>query len=163
MINKIKDNVFQLDFRLFGSCVYIIKLKGKIVLVDTGSSANSEELVDYLNELNIKPEGVDVVLLTHRHWDHTGNISLFKNAEVFDSVNVDELNLEDIKVVRTPGHTPDSLCFLYGDVLFSGDTLFHNGGRGRTDLEGGDEHTLLNSVKKLKKIDYKILCPGHVN
>jgi glyoxylase-like metal-dependent hydrolase (beta-lactamase superfamily II) len=163
MINKMKNNVFQLDFRLFGSCVYIIILGENKVMIDTGSASNSEELIDDLNELKIKPEEINIILLTHRHWDHTGNLSLFKNAEVYDSVNIDELTLEEFEVIRTPGHTKDGLCFLYGDVLFSGDTIFHDGGRGRTDLEGGDEEQIQKSIKKLKGIDYNVLCPGHVN
>jgi len=102
MINKIKDKVFQLDFRLFGSCVYLINLNNKKILIDTGSSANSDELIDDLNELNIKPEDINLILLTHRHWDHIGNISLFKNAEVFDSVNIDELTLKEIEQSASP-------------------------------------------------------------
>jgi hypothetical protein len=43
-----------------------------------------------------------------------------------------------LKVLRTPAHTPGSLCFLKGKHLISGDTIFH-GGPGKTkstaDLE----------------------------
>jgi len=57
----------------------------------------------------------------------------------------------DIIVLETPGHTPGSVCF-YGEkegVLFSGDTLFFDG-VGRTDLPGGSEKKLRESI--LKKI-----------
>jgi len=71
--------------------------------------------------------------------------------------------IKEIKIIKTPGHSKDSLCFLYEDILFSGDTIFYNGGRGRTDLPGGSEPAILESIEKLKKIKYKILCPGHIN
>ena len=99
--------------------------------------------------------------MTHSHRDHTGNIPLFKNAKIITSENLSELP-EEIKAIETPGHTKDSVCFLYKDILFSGDTIFHNGGRGRTDLQGCSEEDILESIEKLSKIDYRVLCPGHI-
>jgi len=161
MINKIKNNLFQLHFKKFGSCVYLLLLEFKI-LIDTSSSDNKQELVEDLKELMIKPEDISIVLLTHQHWDHTGNLELFSNADIYDYKNIDEFHVNSIKVIKTPGHTPDGLCFLYEDVLFSGDTIFHQGGRGRTDLPGGNENAIQESIRKLEKVKYKILCPGHL-
>jgi glyoxylase-like metal-dependent hydrolase (beta-lactamase superfamily II) len=160
MINKIKDNVFQLEFNQFGSIVYLLKLENQNILVDTSSNENKEELLDNLKELNIKSEDIDIILLTHDHWDHNGNLDLFSNAKIITNENLNNLPTQ-IKPILTPGHTKDSLCFLYKDILFSGDTIFHDGGRGRTDLEWGSETEIQESIKKLKNIDYKILCPGH--
>ncbi len=162
MINKIKDNVFQLDFSLFGSCIYLLILKNKKILIDTSSSPNQQELIDDLQELNVNPKDIDVILITHQHWDHNQNINIFENAKVYDATNINNLNIKEIEVIKTPGHTTDSLCFLYQDILFSGDTIFHQGGRGRTDLPGGDESEIQESIKILKEVDYKILCPGHL-
>lgn len=102
-----------------------------------------------------------MIILTHTHWDHNGNLDLFENANLIQSDNISELPLY-FKAIKTPGHTKDSICILYKDILFSGDTIFHNNDRGRTDLEGGNEQQILASIEKLKKIDYKILCPGHI-
>ena len=47
------------------------------------------------------------------------------------------------------------------DVLFTGDTLFE-GSMGRTDLPGGDEGQIMQSLKRLVQLegDYRVL-PGH--
>jgi len=55
----------------------------------------------------------------------------------------------DLVVLETPGHTAGSLCF-YSEkegVLFSGDTLFFDG-VGRTDIPGGSEKKLRESIEK---------------
>lgn len=57
-------------------------------------------------------------------------------------VEVGALRLE---VIHTPGHTPGSISLLCGDMLFAGDTLFHRG-IGRTDLLGGDEEAIIESI-----------------
>lgn len=68
----------------------------------------------------------------------------------------------DIQVIHTPGHTPGSVCYLVGRCLFSGDTLFV-GSAGRTDLPGGDLHTLIQSIHERLVVlpDETILYPGH--
>ena len=54
----------------------------------------------------------------------------------------------ELVVLETPGHTPGSVCF-YAEkegILFSGDTLFFDG-VGRTDLPGGSEKKLRESIQ----------------
>lgn len=64
-------------------------------------------------------------------------------------------------VLDTPGHTRGGVCYLCGNLLFSGDTLF-SGDVGRCDLYGGDFTMMQQSLKKLaaQKGDYRVL-PGH--
>ena len=67
-----------------------------------------------------------------------------------------------LKVIHTPGHSPGSIC-LYDEknkTLFSGDTVFADG-YGRTDLPGGDEAALKESIEKLKTLKIDRLLPGH--
>jgi len=159
MITRITPNIFQLSFNHFGSLVYLLKLN-KNILIDTSSKQNQQELLQNLNQLNLKPEDINLILLTHSHYDHDENINLFPNAKIITAKNLNELPSE-IKPIKTPGHTKDSVCFLYKNILFSGDTIFHNKGRGRTDLEGGSETEIQESIRMLGEVDYKILCPGH--
>lgn len=67
----------------------------------------------------------------------------------------------DFTVLSTPGHTLGSVCYLCGEVLFSGDTLFA-GSCGRTDLPGGSWETLRASLSRLRSLpDNLTVCPGH--
>lgn len=64
-------------------------------------------------------------------------------------------------VLHTPGHTVGSCCFLAGDRLFSGDTLFCES-VGRTDFPGGNVHDLRQSLARLLTLDETItVFPGH--
>ena len=69
----------------------------------------------------------------------------------------------NLRVIATPGHTPGGVCYLVGDVIFSGDTLFC-ASIGRTDLPTGSSSQLVRSVKEKIMIlpeDTKIY-PGHM-
>jgi len=71
--------------------------------------------------------------------------------------------LPPFKVLHVPGHTPGSAAFYdeKAGVLFSGDTLFQ-GDRGRTDLPGGNEALIQQSLKRLCSMNERIVvCPGH--
>ena len=63
--------------------------------------------------------------------------------------------------VDTPGHTPGSVCLIFDDVMFSGDTLF-KGSIGRTDFILGSNTQMMQSLRLLKKysLDLKVY-PGH--
>ncbi len=67
-----------------------------------------------------------------------------------------------LRFLHTPGHTPGSQCFLLGNRLVAGDTLFVQG-CGRVDLPGGDPeamyHTLTGKLAKLPPDT--VLYPGH--
>ncbi len=67
-----------------------------------------------------------------------------------------------IRCLHTPGHTPGSQCFLIGDRLVAGDTLFVQG-CGRVDLPGGDPEQMYESLtQKLAKLPSEtVLYPGH--
>ncbi len=66
-----------------------------------------------------------------------------------------------VQVLHTPGHTPGSVCYLIGDSLFTGDTLFDHGW-GRTDFPGGDEHAMFASLRRVMPLAKKYTTyPGH--
>ncbi len=68
-----------------------------------------------------------------------------------------------LTVLHTPGHTEGSVCLWAADdgLLFSGDTLFA-GGWGRTDLPGGSQEQLVDSLARLATFDDPLaVLPGH--
>ncbi|MHC4695009.1 MAG: hydroxyacylglutathione hydrolase [Planctomycetota bacterium] len=110
------------------------------------------------------------VLITHRHFDHTGGVGDLKRktgcnvisgekAEVLLDGNV------NVQVIATPGHTRDSVCYYvqpteeHSGLLFTGDTMFV-GGCGRP-IEC-DARTLWQSLQKLAALPNDTLVfPGH--
>lgn len=76
-----------------------------------------------------------------------------------DIIRVDEL---EFKFYAMPGHTPGSMAIILEDCIFSGDTLLYEG-HGKTSLPGGDEDTLVASIRRMAQEltgDYKVLT-GH--
>lgn len=75
----------------------------------------------------------------------------------------DEISAGDLtfKIIKTPGHTTGGLCFLIGEYLFSGDTLFCRS-IGRTDFPNGNFSQLKASIEKLYTLDDNtIVLSGH--
>jgi len=86
----------------------------------------------------------------------------FNDAKVLKHGDLLKYGKLEIKVIHTPGHSPGGVTFQVEDHLFTGDTLF-KGSIGRTDLEGGSQKQLINSIKEkllLLKNDHKVY-PGH--
>lgn len=77
----------------------------------------------------------------------------FTDAKVLndgDKISLDELVFQ---VVSTPGHTSGSVCYICGDIMFAGDTLFYRS-IGRTDMVDGDYSKMAKSLEKLRNIDF---------
>lgn len=85
----------------------------------------------------------------------------FTADQTFSDGDTLELFGIKIKVIATPGHTDGSVCFMVGNMLFSGDTLFFSS-VGRTDFVSGNRQDMVHSIKKLFALDgdYAVY-PGH--
>ena len=65
------------------------------------------------------------------------------------------------EVIYTPGHTEGSVLYVFEDCIFTGDTLFR-GSIGRTDLKGGNESKLRDSLRVFHNFTKNYLIyPGH--
>jgi glyoxylase-like metal-dependent hydrolase (beta-lactamase superfamily II) len=138
------------------------------VIIDPGGEP--EKIFSAIKENGLKPR---FILLTHEHPDHTGAleaVSEFLNIKLRKAKDGEEIKIGDsnIKIIATPGHSAESVCFIVSDPadggagnIFSGDTLFYRG-IGRTDLEGGDFIQIQKSLKYLMKFpDNFKAWPGH--
>jgi hydroxyacylglutathione hydrolase len=140
------------------------------------SSFNAGEIMNILKAENLT---LKYIISTHGHSDHTaGNVELQSalggqvvvhrlsrvNAQVkVEDNDVLHLGSVEIRVIFTPGHTPDGIClFVNGRKLLTGDTLFV-GECGRTDLPGGNPRQMYESLfHKLAKLSENVeVYPGH--
>ncbi len=91
-----------------------------------------------------------------------GDKRVFKVSS--DNIKHHEDNLKlgefQIEVIKTPGHSADSVCFLIEKCLFCGDLVL-GGSTGRTDLYDSDFGDMWESLEKLKVIDFEVAYPGH--
>lgn len=161
---------------------YLVRQAGQTqcVLIDPGYAADF-----LLDTLNAKELELSAIALTHGHFDHVGavrDLAAETGCRVY--LSGDELSLPpaitagrlyytdlytdrftaagiSFTVLKTPGHTPGSVCLRTGSLLFSGDTLFA-GSCGRTDLPGGNPADMRASLKLLAAIPENLtVYPGH--
>ncbi len=91
---KVTNNVYALDSTK-GNYAYIVIGK-EIVLVDTGRPGQGKGILKELGSLNIKPQDIKHILLTHHDVDHMGNLALLE-AETGAKVWASK---EDIPYIR---------------------------------------------------------------
>ncbi|MES2154990.1 MAG: MBL fold metallo-hydrolase [bacterium] len=74
-----------------------------------------------------------------------------------------QLGAAQFDVLATPGHSPGSACYWHesSGTLFSGDTLFADGGIGRFDFPDGDVATEAQAIMRLSKLQVRMLHCGH--
>ncbi len=95
-------------------------------------------------------------------YDFFGREQTYLPAEedLFDGQRI-PIGGEQIEVIHTPGHSKGSVCFLCGDALLTGDTLFADS-VGRWDLWGGNSAELKSSLNRLRTLeDHFTIYPGH--
>ncbi|KAL6733652.1 hypothetical protein Aduo_004283 [Ancylostoma duodenale] len=121
--------------------VTLVRSRGVNILVDCGDPWNGDEILQRLAEFDIEKEGINIVVVTHGHIDHCGNLGLFKSAKIYMASDIavngeyDSLSEEnpvmltpDVDLHRCPGHTDHDLIVVVrntelGCVVVAGDVF----------------------------------------
>lgn len=69
-----------IPIKLAYSRVYLIKENGRNLIIDTGLPGKSALLIKRLKENGVDPEDIDLVVITHVHYDHVGNLARLKEV-----------------------------------------------------------------------------------
>jgi glyoxylase-like metal-dependent hydrolase (beta-lactamase superfamily II) len=131
--------------------------EGPCTVIDPGPDDDAH--VEAILAAAAERGGIDLVLLTHSHSDHAGAAHRL-GAEVI-LPREDEDPRAGLRVLATPGHSVDHVCFLteHG-VCFSGDLVL---GLGSTIVgpDGGGLAAYMESLRLLRAEPLKLICPGH--
>ena len=140
---------------------YILTKNEKCVVIDPGDEF--EKIDNYI----INPQ---FVLITHNHFDHVSALMDLKekyDIPIYNYYNLEEkkYNISDFEfeVVKTPGHTSDSISFYFEKEqnMFTGDFLF-NESVGRVDMPTGNIEEMIKSINKIRNYcDIINIYPGH--
>lgn len=143
----------------------------EMVIVDPGPDEDDHiERIAALGKIGL-------VLISHKHGDHTDGIDKLVDrtgavvravgsgflrglgGPLVDGEVIEAAGLR-IKVMATPGHTADSLSFLVDDAVLTADTVL---GRGTTviDDEDGSLAAYLESLRRLQGLGPRTVLPGH--
>src|SRR5689334_12317970 len=163
---------------LEGTNTWVLKGPGsdEMVIVDPGPEDDGHI------ELLVGLGKIPLVLISHKHEDHTGAIDKIVDGTgavvrsvgsgflrglggpLTDGEVIDAAGLR-IKVMATPGHTVDSLSFVLDDdngqgAVLTADTVL---GRGTTviDTEDGSLRDYLESLRRLQGLGARTVLPGH--
>lgn len=139
---------------LYTNC-YIVINNNKCLIIDPADDADKIiEACEYYQ--------VEGILVTHHHFDH---ILALEELESYYHLKHNKHSDNDFsyEVIKTPGHTRDSITFYFKEekVMFTGDFLFYHT-CGRCDLETSSVEDMLKSLNDFKKYDDDIIIyPGH--
>jgi glyoxylase-like metal-dependent hydrolase (beta-lactamase superfamily II) len=165
-IKEAKNMLFRQIKHRGDNFSYIIadEITREAVVIDP--SFNTEAIIQILKTHNFQ---LKYIINTHGHADHTASnqelrkmfnakIVAYKKSKINKHISVEDedsikIGKTTIKVIHTPGRTPDSICLLANGKLLTGDTLFI-GECGRTDLPGGSAEDIYNSLfNKILKLN----------
>jgi glyoxylase-like metal-dependent hydrolase (beta-lactamase superfamily II) len=126
------------------------------VVIDPGSDDAAH--LNSIRAAAAERGGIGLVLLTHSHGDHSKGAEHLGAEVVLPSGGETHAGL---RVIATPGHAADHVCFLSAEkVCFAGDLVL---GLGSTIVPpgGGSLAAYMNSLASLQAEEIDLIAPGH--
>ena len=158
-----------------GSSVVLVRDADALIIVDPGMVARRSLILDPLAALDVSPEAVTHVFLSHHHPDHTVNCALFPNAEVVDfwARYRDDLWLDhdgdgyrlapSSQLWLTPGHTQEDATLVVeaDDAVYAMTHLWWHGDRTPAIDPLGDDQPAIERGRARVLAAADIVIPGH--
>ncbi|XP_048884906.1 metallo-beta-lactamase domain-containing protein 1 [Brienomyrus brachyistius] len=152
----------------------------KIILVDTGGPWDRDFLLDQLKKKGLDPGDINIVVGTHGHSDHIGNLGLFPEATLVVGCDISQRDrylpnqlaegrphpIDDhVSILPTPGHTGRDVSVLVtgtsvGVVLVAGD-LFENSADEGTWRELSENPAVQEVSRQGALRTADVIIPGH--
>jgi glyoxylase-like metal-dependent hydrolase (beta-lactamase superfamily II) len=152
--------------------ISLVRDKNLNIVIDPGVLENQKILIDALKKEGLTINDIGAIFITHSHLDHYRNVGMFPSAIVLEYFGIWDKNTvidwkedfsDDIKIIKTPGHSSDSLSFFVttseGLVAICGD-VFWEENLPEVDIYASNPRKLKESRQKvLSKADW--IIPGH--
>lgn len=168
-----------------GTNTYLISDDDGLLVLDPGP-ADPRHIDNILRTTDELQRPIKRILVTHTHRDHSPAVALLRehvNAQVLGPATVNDTlqddswapqqvladgeqldigNGQQLRVIATPGHVSNHLCYLHiqQQLLFSGDHLI-NGSTVVIAPPAGSMSAYLHSLRKLLDEPIAMIAPGH--
>lgn len=134
--SKLIENVYAIKDKYVNCFIY--QKDSTTIMIDLATSVKAVK--KGLDQLNMNPETISRIFLTHSDMDHVGAIPLFPKSEIYLGIGAkiknpdrhkflndnDIIEIGSIKVqaISTPGHRMGHTVYLIDEkYLFTGDTI----------------------------------------
>jgi glyoxylase-like metal-dependent hydrolase (beta-lactamase superfamily II) len=161
---------------LEGTNTYVVDTPEGVYVIDPGpDDAGHLAAVRQAAEARGELAGI---LLTHGHSDHTAGVEAFGEPVLWGTAAAGDETagiassgtpapeppdaIGPFRLIPTPGHAADHVCFVLGEVCFCGDLIL---GVGSSIVPpraaGGSLADYMGSLRRVAELDLDLLAPGH--